>query len=80
LWQGLLFQCIFLVGLTRKEVVRLCMLQAFIDAVRDGKSVIMEGMEYVVLSRNYYEQLREQKLNGMSSDYTVYDELQDINE
>jgi len=56
------------------------MLQAFIDAVRDGKSVIMEGMEYVVLSRNYYEQLREQKLNGMSSDYTVYDELQDINE
>lgn len=51
------------------------MLQVFIDAVRDGKTAIMEGMDYVVLSRNYYDKLRKAGLNGMSSDYKIYDEL-----
>ncbi len=54
------------------------MLQAFIDAVREGKTCIMEGMEYVVLSRNYYEKIRKYKLNGMTSDFEIYDECEKI--
>jgi acyl CoA:acetate/3-ketoacid CoA transferase alpha subunit len=40
-------------------------LQAFIDAVKDGKTAIMAGMEYVVLSRNYYEKLVKSKTKDM---------------